>query len=62
MIPAIDEILRSSEMGVKRRWGIKHGCGRIKNGWGGGGKHGWGDKRIPVRAFNKYEIFEYLLY
>jgi hypothetical protein len=54
MIPAIDEILRSSEMGVKRRWGIKHGCGRIK--------HGWGDKRIPVRAFNKYEIFEYLLY
>ena len=36
------------------RVGIKHGYG-----WHG---YGWGDKTsIPVRAFDKYEIFEYLL-
>ena len=53
MIPAIDEILRSSEMGGKTQMGDKHGCGGIKNGWG---------TNVTARAFNKYEIFEYLLY
>jgi hypothetical protein len=62
MIPAIDEILRSSEMGGKTQMGDKTRMWEDKKRMGGGVKHGWGDKRIPVRAFNKYEIFEYLLY